>query len=402
MTGPGDEQAKVPLRFQKSLWQIDLMEDDMTFKNPGPAMRFGILAPLVLIVVSVVVLFLVMNNMQVSPDPGNGNLTIATASPTNIWNDLLEMTPHPYLTPLPDPVHGPFDGLYAKIDQSWPQWWKCLRCADYRLAGGIWRLQFDKNVMRIFYEVTGWRTVASFATSDDRLYIFNDPYCPYDVGEYKWRMEGGKLGLEVVDDSCAFDLRAENLTHQFWSSCVSAQSDSSLQNPPGCNDKVAAPAPVAQPDLPVSVAVYGGDSRFFARPPDVAAIANTEDSAPPEGITITFDDHTIPYGIHRILWWNGNWIETSTDLPFTAMGVQFFGEQQIGWARVLFDGTEVWRGNTSEIWSKYGRHGGYVEISDFNPGTHSLRVESLGFDYRPVTVVSFGFSYDGGVETGQP
>jgi formylglycine-generating enzyme required for sulfatase activity len=81
------------------------------------------------------------------------------------------------------------------------------------------------------------------------------------------------------------------------------------------------------------------------------------------------------------------------------MGVQFFGEPQIGWARVLFDGAEVWRGNTAEIWSKYNYRGGYIEISGFKPGRHTIRAESLGFDYHPVTVASFGFSYEAGVKS---
>jgi hypothetical protein len=160
------------------------------------------------------------------------------------------------------------------------------------------------------------------------------------------------------------------------------------------------PTPIPQSNLPGIVSIYGGDSRFFAKPPDVTAIANTTDRQPPEGIDIRFDRNTTPYGIHRVLWWNGNWIEATTETPFTAMGIQFFGEQQIGWARVVFDGVEVWRGNTSDLSSKAGRHGGYVEISGFTPGKHTIRAESLDFDYRPVTVVSFGFSYENGVEVG--
>jgi hypothetical protein len=267
-------------------------------------------------------------------------------------------------------------------------------------------MQFDKGVMRIFYEVTGWRTIASFTTSSDHLYIFNDPFCPGDVGEYRWQVEDGRLDLELIDDSCSFDLRAKNLSHQSWSSCAfsyqKAATNSSDQKPPGCEENLIAPARAVQSDLAVNVVVYGGDSRFFKRPPDVVANANTADRRPPEDIAISFDRNTIPYGIHRVLWWNGNWIEASTDLPFSAAGVQFFGEQQIGWARVLFDGVEVWRGDTSAIWSKNARHGGYIEISGFVPGRHTIRAESLDFDYRPVTVVSFGFGYEGGVETGQP
>ena len=107
-----------------------------------------------------------------------------TATATSAWHDLLEKTPFAYATPLPDPVQSPVDGTYAKIDPSWPQWWQCRRCADYRPAGGIWKLQFDKGAMRIFYDVTGWRSLASFTVSGDRLTIFNDPYCPEDAGEY--------------------------------------------------------------------------------------------------------------------------------------------------------------------------------------------------------------------------
>jgi serine/threonine-protein kinase len=58
----------------------------------------------------------------------------------------------------------------------------------------------------------------------------------------------------------------------------------------------------------------------------------------------------------------------------------------------------VWRGNTAEIWSNYNYRGGYIEITGFNPGPHTIRAESLGFDYRPVTVASFGFRYPTGSE----
>jgi hypothetical protein len=77
------------------------------------------------------------------------------------------------------------------------------------------------------------------------------------------------------------------------------------------------------------------------------------------------------------------------------MGAQFMGDPPIGWARVLFNGVEAWRGNTSAIWNEFGRHGGYVEVSGFAPGPHTLRVESLGLDYHPVTVAWFGFNLGG-------
>jgi hypothetical protein len=62
----------------------------------------------------------------------------------------------------------------------------------------------------------------------------------------------------------------------------------------------------------------------------------------------------------------------------------------MGVARLLFDGEEVWRGEVAPL----GRHlqlfGGYLEISGFPPGEHVLRVEHLGADERPLTVLYFG------------
>jgi hypothetical protein len=260
--------------------------------------------------------------------------------------------------------------------------------------------------MRIFYEVNKWRSIASYSVSDDRLFIFNDPYCPERTGEYKWSIENDALHLEVVQDPCAFELRAENLTKQNWSLCTGSAaahaSSSSGDAAPGCEEShMAAPAAIT-PEAPLQVRVFGGDSRFFEKPPDVIAHANANDTASPEGISISFAEESIPYGLQRVVWWNGDWIEATWEGSYTSMGVQFLGEEMIGWARVLLDGQEVWRGNTADIWSKSGRHGGFVEISGFDPGKHTLRVESLGFDYRPVTVANFGFSLESGVNPGDP
>jgi hypothetical protein len=74
----------------------------------------------------------------------------------------------------------------------------------------------------------------------------------------------------------------------------------------------------------------GGDRRLFTDPPDIIIPANSEDNPTPEGINITFSKDSIPYGLSRILWWEGNWIEATTDLPFGSVGVQFLGDPQIG------------------------------------------------------------------------
>jgi len=134
---------------------------------------------------------------------------------------------------------------------------------------------------------------------------------------------------------------------------------------------------------------YG--SRFFEQPPEGRAHANAEDVPPPAGTQVRYSPESIGYGLNRVLWWEGSWIELSTDLPVAALGVQFLGAPQIGWSRILLDGEEVWRGNTSELGYNLGQYGGYVEVSGFHPGPHTLGVESLGWDYRPVTVASFGY-----------
>lgn len=318
---------------------------------------------------------------------------------TSAWDALLEKTPVAYTTPLPAAMERPLDGTYTKVDPSWPQWWLCRRCADYRAAGGIWKLQFDQGVMRIYYEVTGWMSIASYTVTGDRLEIFNDPHCPQVTGVYTWHRADGNVEMEVHLDECSFGLRGKNLSRQAWHSCLPPKGATGTGDlwsiPPGCEEKPAHPSIAPPSSLQVSLNIYGGDSRFLENPPDIYAYANSADTPSPKGIRVTYHRKSIPVGLNRVLWWEGDWIQATTDLSFSSMGVQFLGDPQIGWARVLFDGDEVWRGNTSAIWSERGRHGGYIEVSGFGPGAHTIRAESLGFDYRPVTVASFGFSDEG-------
>ena len=315
----------------------------------------------------------------------------ALAQPSG-WDTLLQTDPLPLLKPLPAPVAGPFDGTYAKLVAAPPMWWKCYRCADYRVSGGLWKLQFDQGVLRLYYDATGWHSLASYTVAGNQVKIYNDPWCPDETGKYTWKLVDGTLQLTPIGDPCAFELRAATLTEQPWQACTPGTSF------PACQDTLPLPDPPSQRD--VTVTVHGGDSRFFTVPPDILIAANASETR--EGLTIVYSPESVSFGLTRVLWWEGNWIEAMTDLPFTAMGVQFLGEAQIGWARVLFDGVEVWNGNTADIAYENYRHGGYVEISGFEPGPHTLRVESLGFDYRPVTVASFGFSEQGRAVSNNP
>jgi hypothetical protein len=320
-----------------------------------------------------------------APVSTQGAIPSVTAAPEGIWEKLLLATPYPHEFPLPAGSSSPLDGTFAKIDPSPPQWWTCYRCADYRPTGGIWRIQFDKGVMRIYYEVTDWKSIASFTVDRNRLRIFNDPFCPQDVGEYEWNIEDGLLSLAAVEDGCAFDLRRKNLVKQTWAVC------SVDQHAEGCTEPPHSPPGTLPDEVNVTVNVLGGDSHYFEQKPEIFTAANPEDVAPPEGIVVNFDTESIPYGTHRVLWHEGDWVEATTSLPYTFIGVQFWGSGYLGWARVLFDGEEVWRGLTTSIGKSLAYYGGYVEITGFEPGEHTIRVESLAFDYHPIKVAAFGF-----------
>lgn len=315
--------------------------------------------------------------------------TVQDIAPVGSWADLLQITPVPYASPLPELDVTPLDGTYAKFDPDPPQWWACLRCADYRQAGGAWRMQFDRGVMRIYYEVTGWRSLASYHVSGDRLFLFNDPYCKEATGEYQWKLESGNLILEVMNDPCSFELRGLNLSKYPWESCLQNVTADG-EEPRGCTDSI--PPLVSDPVIPdgLIVIVREADVRLETETPDVIINANGMDSSLPEGVHILFSQESMPYGVNRVLWGEHNWMEMTFGESFRSAGVQFRGSYVIGWARVLFDGQEIWRGDTAEIWSRFKVHGGYIAITGFNPGEHTIRVERLDVDSRPVMVAFFG------------
>jgi len=96
-----------------------------------------------------------------------------------------------------------------------------------------------------------------------------------------------------------------------------------------------------------------------------------------------------------ILWQENDWVEVTTSDPYQAIGVQVHGDQTIGWARVLFDGDEIWRGDTSSHTIAEGRYGVYVEVRCFPAGSHTLRIEGLGIrgsgEGSSIPVSYFGF-----------
>jgi len=129
--------------------------------------------------------------------------------------------------------------------------------------------------------------------------------------------------------------------------------------------------------------------------PKVTAPANYFDYPPPEGITLTNGGGS---GFQQaIILVGGQYLEATTSNSYSAIGVQPHGESTIGWARVLFDGVEVWRGDTSSYWhdAEAYVHAVYIEVRCFPPGTHTMRIEALGIagsgGGQFVPIAFFGF-----------
>ena len=130
------------------------------------------------------------------------------------WIELLQRTPFPYHQPLPDQVRTPVDGIFVKFDPKPHPHVPCRRCPDWVPEGGLWKLQLDKGVLRVFFTETGWRSIASYEVEGDQLLLFNDPHCIDTVGAYSWTLHEGQLDLDLIEDPCAINMRARNLTKQ--------------------------------------------------------------------------------------------------------------------------------------------------------------------------------------------
>ncbi len=156
-----------------------------------------------------------------------------------IWTELLQKTPYPHTAPLPPRVRTVLDGTYTKFNPKMTPPVPCRRCPDYMPEGGIWKLNLDKGIFRVFHEVTGWRSLGSFIVDGSQVQLFNDPYCTEVVGFYDWALADRYLILQAVEDRCAIGLRAKNLTQLPWRSCQppSTQTRTNDHEPrsPGCD-----------------------------------------------------------------------------------------------------------------------------------------------------------------------
>jgi len=142
-----------------------------------------------------------------------------------------------------------------------------------------------------------------------------------------------------------------------------------------------------------------GDARYADDPPMQIAYANTRYATPPSAVTIRDSGGEFWRMNEWVALMNGgDWIEaTHSGTGITSVGVQFWGDNDDGIARVLIDGVERWTGDT------YGENGSYpggafvnyLYFMDLGPGPHTIRVEAVGQATAGagdnVTVMYFGF-----------
>ena len=161
-------------------------------------------------------------------------------SSSAIWSELLQRSPFPFRMPLPPPSATPIDGTYTKFETKETPPVPCRRCPDYAPEGGLWKLNFNKGVFRIFHTVTGWKDIGSYRVSGNQLTLANDPVCHELFGVYQWKLGEGKLFLIAVEDKCAIGLRAMNLINLPWLSCqppsIEAAVTGHWPKPAGCDE----------------------------------------------------------------------------------------------------------------------------------------------------------------------
>lgn len=157
----------------------------------------------------------------------------------------------------------------------------------------------------------------------------------------------------------------------------------------------AAP-PQPQSATGVTVTMLDGNARQFATPPAVITCANTQHASPPGGVRISEGGTLWRYQEWVALQSAGSFIEARADSA-TSVGVQFWGDQNDGVARVLVDGQLVWEGNTYGSDPNYPGNAfvKYLKISGLPRGPHAIRVEHTGVvgagGGADVTVYFFGF-----------
>ena len=141
------------------------------------------------------------------------------------------------------------------------------------------------------------------------------------------------------------------------------------------------------------VTLHTGDARTFSVPPEAIAYANIEHSTPPAEITVVENCGATCWRYNEWLALKdpGQFIEVESAMDTTAIGVQLWGDDNDGWARVIVDGEEVWSGEMRGSDNQWpgGAFVRYLEVAGLEPGNHMLRFEPIG-QGGAVTAYFFG------------
>ncbi|MBN2556250.1 MAG: right-handed parallel beta-helix repeat-containing protein [Anaerolineales bacterium] len=166
---------------------------------------------------------------------------------------------------------------------------------------------------------------------------------------------------------------------------------------PTLRDNVESAAPVASGGS--GAQWISGDARYADDPPMIIAYANTRYVSPASGISVRDSGGEFWRMNEWVALMNGgDWIEaTHAGTAITSAGVQFWGDNDDGLARVLVDGVERWVGS---VYGENGNYPGgafvnYLYFTDLGSGPHTIRVEAVGEETMGVgdnvTVMFFGF-----------
>ena len=155
-----------------------------------------------------------------------------------LWDELMKREPFAYTVPL---VHKQsfLDGTYTKRAKKTNAIVPCRRCPDWLPETGLWKMLLDKGTYRIIHKATGWKNIGTFIVAGDRVLFANDPVCPEGIGIYFWKREKDRLMLSVIDDPCAINLRAKNLSETPWLTCQPPNIEAGITDhwpkPEGCD-----------------------------------------------------------------------------------------------------------------------------------------------------------------------
>ena len=222
------------------------------------------------------------------------------------------------------------------------------------------------------------------------------------MGAYSWCVDWEEGDIDedgqidyfhyIQDDPMILDERDSDDLESAEEVAISAPPSSGAVYEGKCKENLVVDSCI---ELNSEVNVYSLYVMEQGNPPEIKVAANTAEQSPPGGIEVSSGGVSTGYGTGMILWQEGDWVEATSSDSYQAVGVQVHGDQTIGWARALFDGQEIWRGDTSTYTIAEGRYGVYVEVRCFPAGKHTLRIEGLGQEGsgggRTIPVSYFGF-----------